>query len=65
MDVVKEKIERSKRDGEKHELFTKIPEGSIEQGLSLLSARLIVRSQHGFLKEHKLGSNKELFIGYM
>ena len=63
IDVVKEKIERSKRDGEKHELFTRIPEGNIEQGLFLPSARLIARSQHGFLKGHKLGANKEFFIG--
>ena len=63
MDVVKEKIERSKKDEEKHELFTKIPEGNIERGLSLPSVRLIARSQHGFLKEYKLGANKEFFIG--
>ena len=65
IDVVKEKIERSKKDEEKHELFTKIPEGGVEPNLDLPSVRLIARSQHGFLKEHKLGSNKELFIGYM
>ncbi|MBU0477813.1 FHA domain-containing protein [bacterium] len=62
-DIVKEKKERLKIDEQKHELFTKIPEGSVEQALSLPSARLIARSQHGFLEEHKLHSDKEFFIG--
>ena len=63
MDVVKEKIERSKRDEEKNELFTKIPEGSVEQNLALPSARLIARNQIGFLEERKLSSDREFSIG--
>lgn len=63
IDIVKEKIERSKRYEEKHELLAKIPEGNVEQDLALPSARLIARSQHGFLKEHKLHSDKESSIG--
>ncbi len=63
IDIVKKKIERSKEDEEKDELFTKISEGSVEQGLSLPSARLIARNQIGFLEECKLLSDKEFFIG--
>ena len=63
IDVVKEKIERSKKDEEKHELFTEIPEGRVEQGLSLPSARLIARNQIGFLEECKLPSDKEFSMG--
>ncbi len=61
--IVKEKIERSKRNEGKQELLCKIPEGSVEKNLSLPSARLIARNQIGFLEECKLPSDKEFFIG--
>ncbi len=63
IDIVKEKIEQSKKDEEKRELLAKVPKGSVDQELSLPSAKLIVRNQYGLLSEHKLGSDKEFFIG--
>lgn len=63
IDTARERIEQAKRCEQEHELLAEIPEDSVEQGLALHSARLIARSQYGFLEEHKLNSDKEFFIG--